>query len=93
MRAPHCQGDRQGLTAPAVPHQARAAPPRSANSFVRAYIDVVQYYDADEMLRDARAYLAELEAERKRDPYAPRFAKKKPAPLQSFEPKVPAGTR
>ena len=61
--------------------------------FVRAYIEMIQYYDADELLRDARAYLAELEAERNRDPYESRFGKKKPAPLKPFEPKVPAGTR
>src|SRR5215211_6740580 len=51
-------------------------------TFVRAYIEMVQYYDADELLRDARAYLAELEVERKRDRYAPRFVHKKPAPLR-----------
>jgi hypothetical protein len=50
-------------------------------AFVRAYIEMIQYYDADELLRDARAYLAELEAQRTRDPYAPRFKKKTAAPL------------
>ena len=61
--------------------------------FVRAYIEMIQYYDADELLRDARAYLAELEGARKRDPYASRFVKKKPTPLEPFDPKVPAGSR
>ena len=53
---------------------------RDRELFVRAYIELIQYYDADDLLRDAKAYLAELEAQRTRDPYAPRF-KKQPAPL------------
>jgi hypothetical protein len=55
--------------------------------FVKASIEMVQYYDADDLLRGARAYLAELEAKRARaQEGGPQFVRKQPAPLVPLSP-------